>query len=93
MSSDWSPRLSVSLEPALRLIGQDIQGGIYTPTEATGDCRQFCEGLFAHLNAMPSFCAHLGRYVEALVRDGFRIAAVRTATGDVEADEFVLAEG
>jgi len=83
----------VSLEPALRPIGQAIHGGVYTPTEATGDCQQFCEGLYAHLNAMPNFRAQLGRDVKALVRDGFRIASVRTTAGDVEADAFVLAAG
>lgn len=81
------------LEPALVAIDPSIQGGIYTPTDATGDCRLFCEGLYEALWRMPNVEVVLGQPVQELIRCGANIAAVRLPTGVIEADAFIVAAG
>ncbi|MCQ9427265.1 D-amino acid dehydrogenase [Pseudomonas sp. LJDD11] len=83
----------LALEPALAAVASSIAGGIYTPTEATGDCRLFCESLFSMLQGLPNVQLLLGQPILKLVRRGAGITAVRLPDGDVEADAFVIAAG
>ena len=82
----------VNLEPSLSSARHEIAGGIYCPTDETGDCGKFTQGLAA-------LCQRRGaefRYnTEILGVDlaGDRIAGVRTSNGPVKADAYVLSLG
>ena len=81
----------IALEPALSSIADRLAGGILTPGEESGDCRQLCEGLHAWLTARG---AHFVLNTEAhLAQDGRRIAGVDTSAGRLTADLYVLAAG
>lgn len=81
------------LEPALGGVANVIKGGIYTPTESTGDCHVFSERLHELLVSMPNVTLLLGQEVRRLVRQDSKVVAVETAAGDIEADAFVVAGG
>jgi D-amino-acid dehydrogenase len=79
------------IEPALEASLNSMVGAIYTPSECAADCRKVCHSLEKLL----------GRHGARLLRHeitgfevrGDRIAAVRTGSGDIEADAFVLSLG
>jgi D-amino-acid dehydrogenase len=80
-------------EPALAHIAARIVGGIYTPSEDAGDCHDFCVAMEALLRARG---VHFMTDTEVLAieRGADRsIRCVRTSTGEVTADAFVLALG
>ncbi|MFJ4142760.1 D-amino acid dehydrogenase [Pseudomonas sp. NPDC089734] len=83
----------LELEPALQDVASQLSGGIYTPGEATADCRQFCEGLLGLLRQMPNVSIRLETDVQALVERNRRVVAVKTAQGELEGDAFVIAAG
>lgn len=87
-----SPAQCVAVEPALADYGPRIAGGIHTPSECAADCLKLCQGLHERL-AADGVRFELGRSVLGWVRDGGRVAAVRTDAGDIAADAFVLAAG
>jgi D-amino-acid dehydrogenase len=82
----------VELEPSLSSARDDIAGGIYCPTDETGDCNKFTQGLAA-------LCRRRGaefRFdteVRGFELDGDRIAGVRTAGETIKADAYVLSLG
>jgi D-amino-acid dehydrogenase len=82
----------VALEPSLASAQDQIAGGIYCPTDETGDCNKFTQGLAA-------LCQQRGvefRYnteIQGFDREGDRIAGVRTSTGPIKADAYVLSLG
>lgn len=83
----------LELEPALADISDQLAGGIYTPSEATGDCRAFCEGLLARLRARDNVHCRLGVDVLAMDASGTRVNGIRTDQGLLEADAYVIATG
>ena len=84
---------TIALEPALAGMRAHLAGAVYTPSEETGDCRRFTEGLFERLVAMDNVTARMGARVLSLRRRGARVAAAVTETGEIEADAFVVAAG
>jgi D-amino-acid dehydrogenase len=84
---------TVAIEPALAAMGNQLAGAVYTPSEETGDCRQFTEALFQRLQALPGTRICMGTSVTGLRRRGSRVSAVATDHGDIEADAFVVAAG
>jgi D-amino-acid dehydrogenase len=82
----------VELEPSLASAKDKIAGGIYSPTDETGDCNKFA-------SALAAACARRGadfQYDTAVTGfelDGDRVAAVRTSRGDLEADVYVMCLG
>jgi D-amino-acid dehydrogenase len=87
-----TPAQCVDVEPALADYAAHIAGGIHTPSECTADCLRVCEGLHRWLEAV-GVRFELGTQATAWVSEGRRLAAVRTNTGEVAADAFVLAAG
>lgn len=87
-----SAQRCVELEPALAHYAPRIAGAIHTASECAADCQKVCEGLQALLAAR-GVRFLLGTPLQGLTQCGERITAARTATGDVEADAFVLALG
>ncbi len=84
----------LALEPGLESVSHRLVGGIHTPTEEVGDCRKLCESLQTVL-AEPPFGVRfaLGREMRGLARTGGRVVALRTDTGEMGADLFVLCAG
>jgi D-amino-acid dehydrogenase len=82
----------VELEPSLAAAKDRIAGGIYCPTDETGDCSKFAA-------AIAAACERSGaefRYATAVLgfeADGDRIVAVQTSQGDLRADLYVMCLG
>jgi D-amino-acid dehydrogenase len=82
----------VELEPSLAAAKEKIAGGIYCPTDETGDCHKFA-------SALAAACERAGaelRYGTAVLGfdlDGDRLASVRTSKGDVRGDLYVMCLG
>ncbi|ALM86895.1 D-amino acid dehydrogenase [Bordetella sp. N] len=84
---------TLALEPALAGMGQQLAGAIYTPSEESGDCRLFTEGLFDRLKTLSNVTLRMSTNVIGLRRRGPIISAIDTNKGDIEADAFVVASG
>ncbi len=83
-------------EPALRHIAARIVGGIYTPSEDAGDCRDFCVAMEAFLRGRGvTFLTdtRVDRVRRELTTTTKRIAAVHTSRGEITADAYVMALG
>jgi D-amino-acid dehydrogenase len=82
----------VELEPSLASAKAKIAGGIYCPTDETGDCNKFA-------SAMAAACERAGaefRYDTTILGfelDGDRLAGVRTTQGLLQADIYVMCLG
>jgi D-amino-acid dehydrogenase len=82
----------VAIEPALAAASPQLAGGIFTPGDESGDAHKFTQELAA-LAAARGVSFRYGTTVQALVRDGDRIAVADTDNGPLTADAFVLAAG
>lgn len=83
----------VAREPALAAAEAVLAGGIYNRGEAVADCHAFCEALAARLQDHPRFQGIVQADAHSLITDRGRIAGVRTASGVLQADAYVLAAG
>jgi D-amino-acid dehydrogenase len=81
-----------TLEPALAPAKARIAGGVYAPTDASGDCRRFTQALAEVVRARGGEVL-TGTTARRLIADGERITGVATDRGVLEADAFVLALG
>jgi D-amino-acid dehydrogenase len=77
------------LEPALR---GDIAGGIYCPTDETGDSHKFTRALAERCVAMGAEL-HTGTAISAIDADGDAVTAVRADGQAFKADAYVMALG
>jgi D-amino-acid dehydrogenase len=82
----------VELEPSLAAAKERIAGGIYCPTDETGDCNKFAAALAAVCERRGAEF-RCGTAVLGFEADGDRIASVRTSQGDVSADTYVMCLG
>ncbi|MDX1423869.1 MAG: D-amino acid dehydrogenase [Kiloniellales bacterium] len=82
----------VELEPSLAAAKDRIAGGIYCPSDETGDCNKFTQGLAA-LAADRGAEFHYETEIRAIEADGDQVRAVATSNGDLSADAYVLALG
>jgi D-amino-acid dehydrogenase len=87
-----APDQIAALDPALGPAKGKIAGGVYAPTDASGDCREFTRGL-AELVQRRGGVLRLGTSVSRLDSDGERITGVETDQGRLTADAYVLALG
>lgn len=82
----------LALEPSLASAADKIAGGIYAPTDETGDCSKFTKALAA-------ICTGRGAEIrtdteiQGLDASGDRITGVRTNRGTVKGDAYVMALG
>ncbi len=84
-----SRRDCVDQEPCLASLAERLVGGVFTPSEETGDCHAFTSALVKRTPATFRF----GVAVRGFHSRGGAITAVATSEGEVEADHFVLAAG
>jgi D-amino-acid dehydrogenase len=84
----------LTLEPALAHIAGRLVGGIHTPSEESGDCHLFCQGIERVLRASNfDVTFHYGQRVAQLLTAGGRVVGAATAHGVHEGDAFILALG
>src|SRR5271170_1114250 len=81
-----------ALEPSLVAAKSKIAGGIYCPTDETGESAKFVRALAAKIVARGGV-VRTGVVVTGLEAAGDRIARVLTNSGDYKGDAFVLAFG
>jgi D-amino-acid dehydrogenase len=82
----------MQLAPALRATEHALAGGIFVPAEEGGDCHEFTTAL-ARLIVERGATLRLSSSIEAIEFDGDGIKSVRTSSGTVTADRYVLATG
>ncbi len=92
LGAEWlPPRRCRELEPGLT---PSFNGGVHAPEEASVDPRALTEALLTALDAEEKVDLLTGTGVEAALRDGERIAGVRTESGEeLRAASVVLAAG
>ncbi|SAK82276.1 D-amino acid dehydrogenase small subunit [Caballeronia hypogeia] len=88
-----SPGACVSTEPALESIRDKLVGGIFTPSEETGDCHLFTRELARIASAKYGVKFQYGTRLHGLQHERGKVVAARTSVGDIVADEYVLALG
>ena len=82
----------VEIEPALANYQPNITGAIYTPSECAADCQKTCDGLAALL-AQRGVHFLLDTSVGEIKVSVGKVVAIKTAQGDIEADQYVMALG
>ena len=80
-------------EPALEPVKEKLAGGMYSPTDQSGDARMFSRNLAQHCAREHGVRFRFGVTVEGLDTAGGRITGVRTSGGEVRGDAYVLALG
>ena len=82
----------ITREPSLAGAKDKIAGGIYCPTDETGNCPKFTTALAEHC-AQNGVEFRFGTRITAIEGAGDRISRVATDQGDLEADAYVLSLG
>nr|WP_202334455.1 D-amino acid dehydrogenase [Mesorhizobium sp. L-8-3] len=85
------PAGCIAAEPALAHVRGKFVGGLRLPGDETGDCHMFTGRLAGLVSDTVDF--RYGTAVREILTDGRRVKAVRTDSGLVEADVFVVAMG
>lgn len=80
------------LDPSFSASKASIAGGIYCPTDETGDCSKFAKGLAAECTKMGADIRTDTR-ITRIVANGDRISHVETNQGEVRGDLYVLSLG
>ncbi|MGB6242357.1 MAG: D-amino acid dehydrogenase [Castellaniella sp.] len=84
----------IEREPALAPARATLAGAIYTPSEESGDCARFTQGLAQQLATLHQVELRPQTVIRQLDRQDGRIRRILTTTGEsIEADQFVLAAG
>lgn len=79
-------------EPALNMVKDKFIGALRLPGDETGDCFKFTEKLAEMAKAL-GVDFRFGTTIEGLEHSGQKITGVRTSTGILTADQYVLALG
>jgi D-amino-acid dehydrogenase len=82
----------VALDPALATAKDKIAGGIYCPTDETGDSAKFTRALAAKVGARGG-AIHTGATITGFETAGDRLVSVLTDKGSFTGDAYVLALG
>jgi D-amino-acid dehydrogenase len=86
------PQQVVEVEPSLAPVRDKLAGGIYCPSDESGDACAFA-GALADKAKAAGVTFRLGTAVAGFEGDGNRITAARTTQGRQAADAFVVAAG
>jgi D-amino-acid dehydrogenase len=86
------PDRIAEIDPSLSSARDKIAGGVYCPTDESGDTRMFSVNLAKLCQALGAKF-HFDTSVEAIAADGDRIEHVATSQGDIRADMYVLSLG
>ena len=83
----------VAVEPAIAGAASNWIGGVYTPSEQSGDCAEFCSGLKATLDGMTNVRFAFDTIITGAVVESGRLKSLRAKQQDLEFDSFVIAAG
>ncbi|MFC7516115.1 D-amino acid dehydrogenase [Herbaspirillum sp. GCM10030257] len=86
------PAGCIGVEPALAHVKGKFVGALRLPNDETGDCFKFTQRL-AELAEQAGVLFKYNVKIEKLIADGRKITAIKTATGELRADSYVLALG
>jgi len=86
------PAGCIAVEPALAEVKEKIAGGLRLPGDETGDCQMFTERLAAHATGK-GVTFRYGTKIERIEQSGGKITGVRTSTGLLTADAYLVALG
>ncbi|MCU6432333.1 D-amino acid dehydrogenase [Undibacterium sp. Jales W-56] len=82
----------LKVEPALKNVQDKFVGALRLPGDETGDCFKFTQNL-SKLAEELGVQFKYGVSIEQVMHEGDRITGVKTSTGTVQADAYVLALG
>jgi D-amino-acid dehydrogenase len=82
----------ISREPALAHLAAQLRGGIFTASEDSGDCYQFCVGMMRLLRKR-GVTFRFGTAVTRLRRAAGRQVTASAGDEDIDADHIVIATG
>ncbi|WP_142848507.1 D-amino acid dehydrogenase [Telmatospirillum sp. J64-1] len=85
-----TPAQCLDIEPALRTVGNQLAGGIFTPQDESGDAHLFTTRL-AGMAAEAGVTFSWNTSIQGFEREGDRLSAVVTDKGRFTADAYVLA--
>jgi D-amino-acid dehydrogenase len=88
-----SAKECAELEPALRIAAGGIVGGVFTPSEQTGDCLKFCQQIAEKISLRDPSAMRLGVAIIGPRVENRALQSVMTDSGAITADLFVLAMG
>ncbi|CCN73369.1 FAD-dependent oxidoreductase [Vibrio nigripulchritudo] len=80
-------------EPALKHIGTNLVGGLFSDIDDIGDAEQYCHSILALLRENHAFDAKLGCEVLSILSDADLVTGVETQSEKLLADKIVLAAG
>ena len=84
----------LSTEPALASIAGRLVGGLFSPGDEAGDAYLLSKELAALIDGTPGGSRFMGKTnVSDFVREDRRIVAVKTDSGLIEADAFIISAG
>lgn len=86
------PAGCIGVEPALAHVKGKFVGALRLPNDETGDCFKFTQRL-AELAEQAGVVFKYNVKIEKLVADGRKITSIKTSTGELRADSYVLALG
>jgi D-amino-acid dehydrogenase len=89
ISADEAARI----DPALAPVKHKFAGAIYCPSDESGDCRVFTQGLAAHAAEKFGVTFKYNTDITGFDTTGDKVTGVRTANGPVTADAFVFCLG
>ncbi|RKP47055.1 FAD-dependent oxidoreductase [Pararobbsia silviterrae] len=88
-----TPRECVSIEPALAAQTNRLAGGIFTESEASGDCHAFCVSLADTLRDTYGVTFRLDTTIESIRTRHDSVARIETSRGVFEADLYISCLG
>lgn len=83
----------VAREPGLKAMAHLLAGGIFSPTDAVGDCKLFCERTVSYLRKQRNVQVHFDTEVRELEIIANSVVAVKTNHGNMPCQSVVLATG
>ena len=89
ISADDAARIDPALEP----VKHKLAGAIYCPSDESGDCRVFTQGLAKHIAEKYGVTFNYDTEITGFDTSGDAVSAVRTASGLFKADTFVFCLG
>jgi len=88
-----TPQEAIEMEPALGAMRQEIAGAVYSEHDEVGDAEAFSVELGDWLQSNRGVTFRPGTEVTGIRRDAGRLAAIRTAAGELACDAAVVCLG
>ncbi|MBZ9993992.1 FAD-dependent oxidoreductase [Mesorhizobium sp. BH1-1-4] len=83
----------VNREPGLKAMSHLLAGGVFSPTDAVGDCKLFCERTTSYLQRQENVRIHFNTRIDGLKIAANNVVALKTNRGDLPCSSVILATG